>query len=130
MRTFVLFIGLLAVPASAVAQDQFDLVCEGQYRERVNARLKPSNAHYRIDLAAGAWCIEKCAMVQQIQTVEPGKIVFSQGEEQAPRWGSWAHEIDRTTGKYRSYRNSAAGFWEEEGDCQLTQFSGFPDRKF
>lgn len=129
MRILILGLALFSATAAA-AEQQFDLVCKGQYRERVNGTWKPNEARFRIDLSAQAWCTEDCKEVRKIASVETGKIVLIRSDPTNRLSPSALHEIDRVTGVYKGYVSGNGTFWEEESACTSEPFSGMPTAKF
>ena len=127
MRALVIALALIGTPAAA-AGEQFDLVCEGRFKPRINARWRPTESRYRIDLSTSAWCNGQCTEVRQIASIETGKIILSRS---SPGERLYAlHELDRVAGTYQHYFSGGLSFHREEGRCTVAPFSGFPSARF
>lgn len=128
MRVWLAIVaGLVATPA--MAADQFDLVCSGRWHERVNAKWKPAQYRYRVDLAASKWCEGSCDGTSQITNVTD--LVITLTDKKRDRFNDLteSHWISRQTGDLH-YTYLADGLFEErEGKCTVAAFSGFPEPK-
>lgn len=103
---------LLASPAFAA--DQFDLVCVVSEP----ADVKNMTSRYRVDLASGEWCMDKCAGTQKIAGLTSTRITFFAGR-------SLGHYTDRITGAWvYASRGRVA-----RGQCTLAPFTGFGAEK-
>ncbi len=113
----VVALSLALLPAPALAADQFDLICKGD-KETVR---------YRIDLAAGEWCWEKCEATIKIASATSSRITFM--DQDTPSLHATAF-VDRASGEWwQSYRNSYSSAYNH-GFCTPAPFSGFPAAKF
>lgn len=127
-RFIISALGLMSSPA--LAADQFDLACHGQYRERINAKPKPTDGSLRIDLKAGSWCAADCKTVFAIAAVEPGRIVLSQSDPADTVAAYNYYTIDRVSGEYHHHMSGSLSYWDDRGVCEVRPFSGFPAAKF
>lgn len=126
----VLGLMLALAAAPAVAADQFDLVCKGEAKTYVLGEASPVEARYRVDLKAGRWCKDECAITQPIHAVEDWKIEFlshpaaNEGERQEMEW------VDRRSGAWSVSSITAndlrARFYSASGTCTPAAFSSFP----
>jgi hypothetical protein len=132
-------IASLLCAAPALAAEQFDLLCAGQVRKDVPGRWAPYTKTYRIDLAAGRWCLGNCSVVSPIFAVTASKIVLQEPTDSSKSADGSAltHEIDRTSGAVTNYSyrpplfaGGSVWWWEERGVCEARPFSGMPAAKF
>ena len=130
MRSIAL--ALLFVASPAFAADQFDLVCTGKERVRVDGGWKPVTVRYRVDLSKKVFCAFECRSLQSISAVDAARITFQASDEAAaPDSGFVEHYVDRTTGAWKNYANTGRDLLvDDEGKCEAAPFSGFPAAKF
>lgn len=129
MRVVVGLIVSAVLAGEARAADQFDLICKGESKLSSEAKPKPLETRYRVDLAQGLWCENECANVSRIQDATATRITFEEHGE-ALRSGSAVHIIERTTGLW--YRNIGGQIYLViKGRCDPAPFSGInPPTKF
>ncbi|APR51986.1 hypothetical protein CA223_06845 [Sphingomonas koreensis] len=119
MRSFALVLAFVSTPA--MAADQFDLVCTA----------KKVTERYRVDLARGEWCADKCERVVPISKVTTTTITLLSKEKQFASDYTVLKQVDRTTGEWTDV--SFGGGFEgvnRKGRCEAASFSGFPATKF
>lgn len=112
--------------ASAEPDQQFDLVCTKEARQKV-----VGSRRYRIDLQSMRWCMDACAAPKGIQAATAAKITLA-ASDPADRSETITHEIDRSTGRYVDAHISRRWVIAEVsgGQCELAPFSGLPAPKF
>jgi hypothetical protein len=126
MRSTALLFGLLAaIPAQAIAADQFDLICTA----------KKEVQHYRLDLTRMEYCWSDCRRVQKIQEVTSGFITFFKIEPKYKGDEEGWNTVNRVTGEWSWFNaNLAASLHIQDirGSCEAAPFSGLPEavRKF
>lgn len=126
----VLTAALMVLVPQASPTEQFDLICNGEYRERINAPWKPFTTQFRIDLNARTWCSGSCGSVQAIHSVDTAKIVLSRSDPADGVSPYSFREFERSTGSYAFYMNGGGSYFEEKGICSRSPFSGMPSAKF
>lgn len=130
MRFEAILVALAVLaPASASAADQFDLICRGDQSDGRGGPKSPVEIRYRIDLAAGRWCIDACAAASSITQVTPDRI-YIERDDVAIRRGvapNFYHFIERTSGAYTFF---VAGSADRHATCSPAPFSGMPAPKF
>jgi hypothetical protein len=121
---------LLLLAVAGAQPQQFDLQCTFSGRQ---PKGSPTGEHYRVDLAAGRWCLGACTEVKKVVEATATKIVL-ENEEAAYRGAPvHQHEINRATGALWRYDRfeigppSAGDTFITEGQCQPAPFSGFPE---
>jgi hypothetical protein len=118
-----LFLGLVAMSTSAMAADQFDLVCTA----------KKTMVRYRVDLTRGEWCFDQCKLVQKLAEVTAGEIVLIRDKPLSPRDSETENRISRSDGSWYWYNYSPRTSVVPnvtKGVCEPAAFSGFPTNKF
>jgi hypothetical protein len=119
VASFALASLTLSGPASAAGANQFDLICVSRYHD--------ATFHYRVDLAAGKYCV----------TQDQGKRWTSIGDQcfqDVLEVGSHAlsfgvdpiQYVDRVTGEW-SFKPFGDRYVMYRGTCTPAPFSGFPE---
>lgn len=131
MRSILIGVVVALLAGQAVAADQFDLVCKGWTRDRVQGPKQPLEVRYRVDAAAKLWCQADCHLVQAIQEITPGMITFRSNLLEAGRQSDFFDQtISRSSGELTDFMAGSYIYWERGGTCEPAPFSGFPAGKF
>jgi hypothetical protein len=120
----------LTAPGSALAADQFDLICKGTV-ETFDGAIRPQNEHYRIDLKAARYCREDCSIMGKIQETTPDRIIFKQADN--PSAGeTHSHSVSRHTGDLTELilLRRSNFTWDVKSHCDIAPFSGLPKPRF
>ena len=124
---------VLAAPASAARDNQFDLVCKGK---QTLATGKPATAwteRFRFDLDTKRWCRGKCATPAPIAEVTADNISLYDSRAGVGGPADTEMTLSRISGKVNEYVRagySGRTFGIAEGSCSREFFSGFPGKKF
>jgi hypothetical protein len=123
----LLLIALLAGPANALEQRQFDYLCSST--QTVENRPITTKLHYRIDLDRNVWCADRCSgRSQSISGVDGVTLVLANDTTPTSRR---LISIDRGSGRYtQQTRIQAPGgatiSSSMTGQCVMQDFSGIP----
>lgn len=134
MSRILALIAALSVTSPVLAADQFDLQCEGTIKLSPIGRAEPYKKRYTVDLAQNLWCASEhiygrdfnCPNVLKIADVTPDQITFQDSTDRMGRHIEW---VSRRDGTYEKF-STVSGFWSEKGQCEVTEFSGFPATRF
>ncbi|UAK23673.1 hypothetical protein [Sphingomonas nostoxanthinifaciens] len=134
MRSLLCAVALLSA-SSAVAADQFDLICKGVETANYFEGKRPFTLELRVDLEAGRYCYDELCDrgLRPIFSVEASRIDFDEPitSDDSPI-GKQHHSVDRSTGAYTRFRFAPygrIGFSTADGNCEPAPFKGFPDPK-
>lgn len=122
-------------PILVAAAAAFNLVCSGtSFVGEGLAALKkenqtPYNQIFRIDLAAGRWCLGSCETTDSIYNINSTKIMLKY--EHDDKLGSESFILlNREDGTILDRTKLEAFMIMNTGKCDPAPFSGFPARKF
>tara|TARA_R110002051_G_scaffold278363_1_gene339739 strand:+ start:425 stop:832 length:408 start_codon:yes stop_codon:yes gene_type:complete len=122
---------LLTFASSSLAQQRFDLICEGEVRYdfaiEAAPRVESWEAHYRIDLDRRVWCGATCTSVNPLGVVTATRIELA--FEPLP-YPMDPVVIDRTTGRTTSFMRMGDNTASREAICRRATYSGIPEAKF
>lgn len=123
-----------AVTEKSPAPDQqFDLVCTGEYTSKLSSDAKQDRGktqlRLRVSLDLGRWCADECKETKPLVAVTDGEIVF---ERSADREIDAYDDVrvNRETGAYTSHHRINETEQDATEACVKAPFSGFPGRKF
>lgn len=129
---FILGALLSLLASSAVAQQQFDLVCQGTISHAAAGKeleSRPWTPHIVVDLTARRFCWRQtnCTELYPIKSIELDKIVFNDGDSYVI-----PQQINRRTGYLQMHSiDPAIGFvMRSQATCRPAPFSGFGNRLF
>jgi len=119
--------GSAAPPAlDAALTDKFDLLCAGEVFTG-NETKEPFHDRFRIDLAQGQWCREKCERIFKIASAEPGYLKLAVAGFHGD--GN-SLSIDRVSGELSGQFKMGALDSTTFASCKRAPFSDFPKTKF
>lgn len=126
---------VLALAGPAAAAEQFNLTCNGSERTLIPMALKdetkPYSHTYRIDLAAGKWCVDACRDQMDIISSTAVIIILEQQKVDTPREHvDILNQVSRETGAHLTVASSGFGRGVAStyghGQCEKAEFTGFP----
>lgn len=120
MRSLILMLALVSTPVAAA--EQFDLLC----------KAPGVTEHYRIDLARGEWCFEKCELVQKIAQATSGEIILAEHKPEYRDDRTSHNRINRISGEWEWFNSDPryTAIQDVKGTCERKEFSGMPAAKF
>ena len=124
---------LLASPAAAGRDNQFDLVCTGKQTLKTGESATSWSERFRFDLDAKRWCRGKCTSAASLVSVTPDEITVYDSRASVGGPADTEMTLSRTSGKVSEYVRagySGRTFGLAEGSCKREYFSGFPGQKF
>ncbi len=117
----LIFLGLIALASGpAAAADQFDLICTGHHG---GLAKEPFNVEMRVDLRSKKYCDDDCKEVRAIAKIEPGRITFSDVDDNDLTAQSW---VDRNTGHYNSIAQGQVVNDTVDATCEKAPFKSIP----
>jgi hypothetical protein len=123
----------VAADKRLVSDEQFDLVCTGEYTTKLSSDSKQDRGktqiRLRVSLDLGRWCADECKETKPLAAATDGEIVF---ERSADREIDAYDDVrvNRETGAYTSHHRINETEQDETETCAKAPFSGFPGRKF
>ena len=124
---------VLTAAGSAMAANQYDLVCKGTEQKQTGKPATPWTETFRIDLDAKRWCRGDCRTAARIDSITADDIVITDSRATVGGPSGMAATFSRTTGEVREYMNagySGSSFDIASGKCTRDLFSGMPGAKF
>ncbi|HEX2813626.1 MAG TPA: hypothetical protein VHO04_13185 [Sphingopyxis sp.] len=122
--------------ASAAQADRFDLRCEGTLNTESygSKQEEPYQTVYRIDLEQKKWCESECKALKDFNRIDATQLLFEYEDVDTSTVKSFLlNRVDRETGAHMitatSKRNNRADsilLLKWVGQCERTEFSGFP----
>jgi hypothetical protein len=106
-------------------------MCSGHFL--TGKELRPMSHVFRVDLAAGRFCVDDCASTAPLASVSYGEIVF---QNEVSRSGEVIYRsVNRESGLYYADRltpqpRKKAVRTVTTATCDSAPFTGFPARRF
>lgn len=132
-------VSALAPPAAAapVRPDQFDLTCSGEVERQLydlqggapsymkTPVMDPWSGTFRVDMARGLWCQDKCTEVAQPAIAKPQVLVLMETDRHGARRRTVFETPD---GTLLVLAADGTSILPVRGRCTLSAYTGIPDK--
>jgi hypothetical protein len=114
----------IAIPITAHAADQFDLICHGLLQDQDGA--SKIERKYHVDLSSRKWCEDSCKETFSISDINKDQIILRNSEQTGLSTGDVSDKeyIDMTNMTAHELQIGPHFGGEFKGSCVMAPFSG------